>query len=80
MQDIPAGKYARTAVSRRSLTTAPPVTGSIGSPICRESSFSGIRPQDSSSVSHATYSPVPGMIRPFSSTRETVTPVTRSAP
>ena len=69
-----------TPVCRLWSTTAPCVRGSSSTPAATESSFSGIKPTESSSVSHGTMHSVPGMGARRSSTWLTSTASTRSWP
>ena len=69
-----------TPVCKLWSTTAPRVRGSSSTPAATESSFSGIRPTESSSVSHGTTRSVPGMGARCSSTWLTSTASTRSCP
>ena len=69
-----------TPVSMFSNTTAPLVRRSMAMPACRVSSFSGMRPTLSSTVSQSNTISVPGMGRRSGPTWLTVTCSTRSWP
>ena len=77
---MPQANTPGMLVSKLSLTVGPLVTGESSTPTALESSFSGIRPTDSSRVSQGMCSSVPGMGLDLSSTWAMVTPVTRSLP
>ena len=69
-----------TFVSSDSFTAGPPVTRSSVTSAPSESSFSGRRPTESSSVSHGMYFSEPGTGLRSAPTSASVTPSSRSLP
>ena len=77
---LPQAKTPGRFVCKNPSVTAPFVVGSTAIPALLPTSFSGMRPTESRSVSQSTRRAVSGLGWPWASTRHSSTPSTRLGP